>query len=140
MLRAGRCQCGKVRYECDDDIHELYVCHCTNCRKQSSSAFGISFVVPSENFRLTEGTPGYFEWKTGSGTVSKGAFCPACGTRLWHQSSGAEAAWISVKGGSLDNPVDLSDAVHIWISSKLPGVVVPEHARKYPQEPPVRKV
>ena len=82
MLRVGSCQCGEVRYEIDDAVHELYVCHCTNCRRQSSSAFGISFVVPAENHRVTAGAPEYFEWQSDSGAVLKGAFCAACGTPL----------------------------------------------------------
>jgi hypothetical protein len=29
------------------------------------------------------------------------------------------------QGRSLDEPLDLSNAVHIWVSRKLPGVVIP---------------
>ena len=42
---------------------------------------------------------------------------------------------LSVKGGSLDRPVDLSSAIHIWTSRKLPGVVIPEGVAQFPQEP-----
>ena len=43
---------------------------------------------------------------------------------------------IHVKGGSLDQPIDLTSAVHLWTSRKLPGVVVPPGAQQYPEEPP----
>jgi hypothetical protein len=42
---------------------------------------------------------------------------------------------ISIKGGSLDEPVDLSNAIHIWTVRKLPGVIIPENARQYAREP-----
>ena len=42
---------------------------------------------------------------------------------------------ISVKGGSLDRPVDLSTATHIWTSRKLEGVVVPLTAVQFAEEP-----
>jgi hypothetical protein len=42
---------------------------------------------------------------------------------------------VNVKAGSLDQSVDLTDAVHIWTSSKLPGVVIPDGALCYPKEP-----
>ena len=42
---------------------------------------------------------------------------------------------ISVKGGSLDQPVDLRHAVHIWTARMLPGVVLPEGAVSFPGEP-----
>ena len=35
--RTGGCQCGGVRYEV------VFVCHCRECRRQSSSAFGIQY-------------------------------------------------------------------------------------------------
>ena len=48
---------------------------------------------------------------------------------------GLERDVISVKGGSVDQPLDLSEAVHIWTTRKLPGVLIPEHAEQFPQEP-----
>jgi hypothetical protein len=35
----------------------------------------------------------------------------------------------------LDEPVDISNGVHIWTSSKLPGVVIPDGVRSFPKEP-----
>jgi len=133
-MRTGGCQCGGVRYECVEQPVELYICHCTQCRKQSASAFGISFIVPRGSFHLTNGTPRLWTRDTLNGAKLEGAFCPTCGSRLWHQSSDS-AETLSVKGGSLDEAVDISNAVHIWTSSKLPGVVIPEAAREFLQEP-----
>ena len=42
---------------------------------------------------------------------------------------------VSIKGGSLDRPVDLTRATHIWVSRKLPGVVIPEGAPQFAEEP-----
>ena len=42
---------------------------------------------------------------------------------------------ISVKGGSLDVPPDLTHAVHIWTARKLPGVLIPDGARCFTGEP-----
>ena len=41
----------------------------------------------------------------------------------------------SVKGGSLDEPVDLRAAVHIWTARQLPGVIIPETAVRFLGEP-----
>ncbi len=133
-MRTGGCQCGSVQYECVEQALELYICHCKECRKQSASAFGISFFVPRTSFRLRRGTPQIWTRKTDSGRKLECAFCAECGSRLWHQSS-ANSETISVKGGSLDEPVDSSDAVHIWTSSKLPSVVIPEGTRQFTEEP-----
>lgn len=129
----GGCQCGAVRYEITAPPTEVYICHCTECRRQSSSAFGISVIVASASLKLIEGTPKRWSRPTDQGGRLDCFFCPDCGSRLWHQGSGEDV--LSVKGGSLDEPVDLSEAAHIWTRSKLPGIVIPDHVRQCPEEP-----
>ena len=133
-MRTGGCQCGGVRYQCVEQPVELYICHCKECRKQSASAFGISFIVPRASLHLMTGTPRFWVRDTDGGRKLECAFCPACGSRLWHQSSGTSET-LSVKGGSLDEPVDISNAVHIWTSSKLQSVVIPEDSKQFTEEP-----
>ena len=131
---AGGCQCGAVRYEIRGGPVSLYVCHCRECQKQSASAFGISVIVKRADFRLTRGEGKVWTRATDSGGTLTCAFCPACGSRVWHEGIGATDT-ISVKGGSLDDPPDLRSACHIWTTRKLPGVVIPEGARQFPGEP-----
>ena len=131
---AGGCQCGTVRYEITAAPVALYVCHCRECRKQSASAFGISVIVRRSDFRVRGGEVKVWSRATDRGGALACAFCPRCGSRLWHEAVGA-ADTISVKGGSLDKAVDLRPAVHIWTSRKLPGVVIPETAAQFPGEP-----
>jgi hypothetical protein len=130
----GGCQCGAVRYAVHGQPLELYVCHCRECQKQSASAFGISVMVRRSDFRLGRGAVSYWSRATDSGRTLTCAFCPECGSRLWHQGEDP-AAPISVKGGSLDAPPDLSAAVHIWTARRLPGVVIPDGAQQFPREP-----
>ena len=132
--QSGGCQCGGIRYAVPESPLALYVCHCTECRKQSSSAFGISFAVARSAHRLLQGTPHWWSRTTASGHTLECAFCPVCGSRLWHQSSGHPDT-LNIKGGGLDEPIGLGDAVHIWVSSKLPGVVIPPGAVAFAHEP-----
>jgi hypothetical protein len=53
---------------------------------------------------------------------------------VWHGDKELEDE-ISIKGGSLDEPVDLTDAIHIWTSRKLTGVVIPAGSLQYEGEP-----
>ncbi|WP_191058937.1 GFA family protein [Geminicoccus harenae] len=130
----GGCQCGAIRFRLERPPLQLYVCHCTQCRRQSASAFGISVIMPADGVRLLQGEPTVWSRPTRSGDELRCAFCPTCGSRLWHRS--ARRGVFSVKGGALDRPVDLGDAFHIWTAEKLPGVVIPDGARQYPGEPP----
>ncbi|APO79757.1 GFA family glutathione-dependent formaldehyde-activating protein (plasmid) [Rhizobium etli 8C-3] len=130
----GGCQCGRVRYELAGPPLVLYVCHCRECRKQSASAFGISAFFRSVDLRLLDGEIRSWSRSTKSGWTIVSFFCPNCGTRLWDGDKDREDD-VCIKGGSLDEPLDLTDAVHIWASQTLPGVIIPEHARRHPKDP-----
>ena len=130
----GGCQCGAVRYETTGNPHETYVCHCRECQKQSASAFGISLMVHSADVRLLQGTLHRWSRPTDRGRTLACFFCAECGSRVWHGDKD-KADEISIKGGSLDEPVSLTDAIHIWTARKLPGVVIPKGARQYAGEP-----
>lgn len=134
MIRTGGCQCGAVRYECASEPLALYACHCGECRKQSASAFGMSFIASRESFRVTRGAPKRWTRRADSGRQVHCFFCPVCGTRLWHEREGV-ADSLSIKAGSLDEPVAFSAAIHIWALRKLPGLGIPEEAAQFPGEP-----
>ena len=86
--RFGGCQCGAIRYKLSQGPLALYVCHCTECRKQSSSAFGVSFIVPQTALHVMQGEPTFWSRPTDTGNTLDCAFCPECGSRLWHQRRG----------------------------------------------------
>ena len=130
----GGCQCGAIRYEIMAPPHETYICHCTECRQQSSSAFGISVIVGIDDLKLKAGEPKCWSRSTDRGVTLNCYFCPECGSRVWHKDR-IGAKTVSVKGGSLDNPVDLTGVAHIWTRSKLPGLIIPNDAPQFPQEP-----
>ena len=131
----GGCQCGACRYHVTGAPLRLYACHCTECRAQSASAFGISLIVRVSDFSMTSGTSKIWERPTsGSGRLACN-FCPDCGSRLFHHGSD-EPERVSVKGGSLDQAPSLAEAYHIWTDSKLPGVIIPPGAVSYPGESP----
>jgi hypothetical protein len=129
----GGCQCGALRYRALADPIRVYCCHCTECRAQSASAFGISVIVPVGAVALTRGQPRLWSRPTASGKVLECAFCPDCGSRVWHADT-PRGDEMSIKGGSVDGGIDLTHAWHIWTASKLPGIVIPDGARQFPQE------
>jgi hypothetical protein len=130
----GGCQCGHIRYSAPAVPEALYVCHCTECRKQSASAFGISYTVDRKSMTVFKGSPSFWSRITASGHNLECAFCSNCGSRLWHQSTGYPAT-LNIKAGSFDQPVDLSRATHIWLCSKLPGVIIPGGSISFEREP-----
>jgi hypothetical protein len=132
-MRTGGCQCGAVRYECAGEPMALYICHCRECQHQSASAFGMSLSMPAGTMRATQGMPKFWARLANSGRQVRCAFCPDCGSRLWHEP--VDGDYLTIKAGSLDQPVDVSQAIHIWTSRKLPGVIIPTRAQRFPEEP-----
>jgi hypothetical protein len=131
---AGGCQCGAVRYAIAGAPGRLFVCHCRECQRQSGSAFGMSLIVRREAFAVTQGETRDWSRNADSGRTMSCHFCAVCGSRLWHAREGIET--FSVKAGSLDVPADVSRAIHIWTSRKVPGLILPQDAEQHVKEPP----
>ena len=134
-MRTGRCQCGELRYESAGEPIALYVCHCRECRKQSAAAFGMSLEVPRAGLRLTQGTPKFWTRPTDSGRRVKLRLLPELRLARSGMSATSPAETLTIKAGSLDEPVDFSTAIHIWTSRKLPGMEIPADAQQFPGEP-----
>lgn len=130
----GGCQCGGVRYEVTGTPGTLYACHCRECHKLTASAFSMSLMVRYADFHVTQGTPKTWSRPSDKGNTIRCQFCPDCGSRLWHETSGDDE-WMTLKPGSLDEPVTFTDAVHIWTKRKMPGFEIPPSATQFPGEP-----
>lgn len=121
----GGCQCEAVRYRVREKPIALAVCHCTECQRQSGSAFGMSLVVRKESFELLRGELKIFTRTSHSGRAVSCAFCPTCGTRIYHEPTYMPDT-LNIKPGTLDDTSPLSPDIHVWTKSKQPWVVVPE--------------
>ncbi len=126
--QSGGCQCGQVRYTLRQEPLVIYCCHCTECQKQSSSAFGISVRVQSEALAIN-GKLNSFE-KGGADRQ----FCPTCGTRLLHRRPGYQNT-LNIKGGTFDDASWIMPAGHIRTGSKQSWVLLPKGAITYEEQP-----
>lgn len=129
--REGGCQCGSVRYRIHGDPLGLAVCHCTECQRQSASAFGMSLAVAEENFELLSGKLKSFTVTCESGRPKACSFCPDCGVRIHHQGPDGE---LSIKAGSLDDRTGLEPDAHYWTRSKQAWVRIPEGVPSHPDD------
>ncbi|UKZ90305.1 uncharacterized protein TrAFT101_005329 [Trichoderma asperellum] len=80
----ARCQCGAVSFKTPlPEPLALYICHCSECKKQTGSAFGTSAIFPRFKLPETENLNCYAR-PTASGETLYCYFCRLCGTRLIH--------------------------------------------------------
>lgn len=129
----GGCQCGAVRYTLSGPPVVFYICHCTECQKQSSSGFGESFRVRQADLNVT-GELAAFERGSDSGSTVTCEFCPKCGSRLFHRRPG-HGENLNIKAGTLDDTSWLGPAGHMWIRSKQPWVHIGPDELTYERQP-----
>ena len=129
----GRCQCGSIKFKTPlPEPLVIYVCHCTECRHQSSSAFGVSAIFPSFDLGSSQYEAiGVYNRDTRSGSRLNCLFCEICGSRLIHRVEAGEDT-LCVKGGCLER-LSLQDAIHIWCKEAI--VEIPAGARTFDEEP-----
>jgi hypothetical protein len=135
MPLRGGCQCGAVRFEIGTPPLCVYACHCTECQRQSGSAFALSMPVARDSITVVKGTPKAWRRVHESGRVAACMYCADCGTRLFHNPERNPAVSI-VKPGTLDDTRWLVPVGHIWTRSAQPWFRIPDDGVNYEAQPP----
>lgn len=83
-----------------------FVCHCSDCRKVSASAFATNLTTLDSHTRFTRGEDNLSTWaqsKTiGSGHEMANSFCKTCGTLMFRKGTIAPGTRF-MRGGIIDN-------------------------------------
>lgn len=90
----------------------LSACHCAQCRRQSGHFVVAGDVAETD---ITFQSDETLAWYRSSDFARRG-FCQQCGSALFWQEDGS-ADW-SVNVGSLDQPMGLRLASHIFVAHK----------------------
>ncbi len=102
VKREGGCLCGAVRFSVTGEPLRIGLCHCTDCRQASGSAFSFFATWPRAAFEGTGETASYKDRN----------FCPACGSRVY--SLREDEAEIAM--GALDEaPSTLVPQYELWV-------------------------
>ena len=129
----GGCLCNALRYRFKTEPQTVYICHCTECQKVSSSAFGMSVRVNGHDFTITEGNGKIIKTTADSGRIKEGLFCPECGTRISNKPTSSNL--VVVKAGTLDNPNWFKPIAHIWTRSAQSWFSFSDELPKFEQAP-----
>lgn len=130
-MATGSCNCGAVRFEIDCKISDVYVCHCSICRRFSGSNGIAVVVVPKELFRWTGGEGHISTWRK-PGHDWQAWFCPTCGSAL-PGSDGDSTVFIPA-GLISERSDNLSVAHHIWVDSRAAWDVIGDAGRQHPED------
>ena len=119
--RSGKCRCGKVEIAVHGDPVRIGLCHCTDCRQESGSAFTFYAVWPADRFE-----------QAGATSEFKGrSFCPHCGSRLFS----ADDQEAEIKLGILSEaPTTLVPTYELWIKRREPWLLPVAGAAQYEED------
>ena len=129
----GHCTCGHVKYRLTDRPLIVHCCHCSWCQRETGSAFAVNAMIETDRIESVTGTPEMVETPSASGKGQQIARCPLCGVALWSHYAGSGGAVAFVRVGTLGDPADCSPDIHIFTSTKLPWVVLPEGVPAVPE-------
>jgi hypothetical protein len=132
---AGHCLCGSITYRVTAAPVMQGVCHCTDCQRQTGTAFSVIIGVPRDALTI-EGDTLSSHATVGEmhGMPTERNFCSACGSPIVSLvDAWPELAWI--KAGTLDDAAWLQPAFEVWTRSAQPWAPHIEGATQIERQP-----
>jgi hypothetical protein len=121
MRLDGRCHCGYLSFEAENDPQNVSICHCTDCQTGTGSAFRVSVRTPGKSFKMLSGEPTrYVKTTAETGNPRVQAFCPKCGTPIYSTSPGGNPDSYMVRVGTLNQRDQLTAKQQNWFRSARP--------------------
>ena len=129
----GGCTCGTVRYRLKMRPIFVHCCHCTWCQRETGSAFAVNAFIEASQVELLKGQPVSKTLPSLSGKGQVFWRCPDCAITVWSNYAGAGPKIHFVRVGTLDDPASVPPDIHIYTSTKLPWVVLPQGVPAVPE-------
>ena len=111
----------------------VHCCHCTWCQRETGSAFAVNALIEASMVTTLRGSPARQRLPSASGAGQALHRCPGCGVTLWSNYAGAGEKVRFVRAGTLDRPALVPPDIHIYVSTRLPWVVLPEGVPAVPE-------
>ena len=115
----GKCLCGTIQYEVEDQFRYSLNCHCSNCRRATGAAFKPFAGIERSKLRIKCGADRLLIYGT---ELAHDAHCSTCGSLLY--SVVREAKFVHVTLGTLVDPPSIRPSAHIFVGSKAPWYTI----------------
>lgn len=114
-LAKGSCNCGYVEFTVNMELEDVYVCHCSICRKSTGSGGIAVAVVPNEKFDWISGKEYIKTWHKPDHDWET-SFCTSCGSTLPGKNDESSTYIpVSLLNSGLEN---LKVKKHLFLDSK----------------------
>ena len=124
VRREGGCACGALRYRLASEPMFIHCCHCLYCQCQTGSAFVVNLLIEANRVHILTGTTRPVDVPRDDGSVQRIFRCADCQVAVFSEYDRREVRF--VRGGTLDDPSDITPDVHIFTRSKVGWVTLPQ--------------
>ena len=114
-MLTGRCECARVKYRVEGNIHDFSHCHCSQCRRLHGAAFASFGGVAKSDFGYLSGESGLASYAS-SDSHSR-LFCSHFGSNILVALT-AEPDDLYLAMGIVDGVPECPSGYHIFVGSK----------------------
>ena len=127
-MAEGRCNCGAVSFAIDAPLSDVFMCHCSICRRWSGSNGVAVIIVPRQAFRWLSGEDHIASWAKPDADW-RSWFCRTCGSALPGDN---DASHMFIPAGLVAHGAEgLKVAHHIWVGSKASWDEIGDDGRQH---------
>jgi hypothetical protein len=130
----GGCLCGSIRYSCDAEPGPAVNCHCTDCQRQTGSAFSTFLTVPKAAFRVEGETLSSYTTVGEAGNATIRHFCTGCGSPVFSYVDTPDI--VCIKAGTLDDRSWVAPQIDVFCDSAQPWVMTDGERPRFGRMPP----
>jgi hypothetical protein len=117
----------------EEPIFQL-VCHCTDCRKASGSAFAEVLFVAADRLTMLGREPRFHAVKADSGRTMNRGFCETCGSPIMIRRPETPQL-VLIQAGSLDDPMIFKPAAEVFTCRAHPAISPVDGAVRFDKGP-----
>ncbi|MDB6064634.1 MAG: Gfa-like protein [Pedosphaera sp.] len=132
---SGGCACGAIRYESTAEPVMMLHCHCRDCQQSSGGPFSSFVIVPTEAFKLLQGSLRFHASPSEMGGKTRRGFCPECSSPIYGKPDLIPHI-IAIRTASLDDPNWFNPQADVWTSDAHPWDQMDPALPKFEKYPP----
>jgi hypothetical protein len=130
-LLKGSCLCGAVGYSVRDEFAYSLICHCSQCRRATGSAFKPFAGIQREKLSMDRGAGNVLRY--GDDTTHD-VHCGRCGSLLY--SNIGSGPYVHVTLGTLVDEPSIRPTAHIFVGSKAAWDEITDALPQFAELPP----
>lgn len=127
-MATGQCNCGAVAFETTADPGDIYICHCSICRRFTGSNGIAVVVVDNSTFRWVRGEASITSW-TKPDADWAASFCSCCGSAVAGRND--EQRMYIPAGSIVDGGETMHVAHHIFVDSRAAWDVIGDDGKQH---------